>query len=237
MIRRSGKGGARIVTTRSRTGHRHHFVSNPKSIDRYQDILQLTISGRRKDLPSLALNGEAHLRECQSILFNHLYGSTRLSTSGFDEFQTSWHGSKEVTHRDRGTRARGGERHHTSLPKAHGYLRSSLLGPAPAEKRYLRHRTYAGQRLASKAKRTDLLQIGQMSDLTGSMSGKGKWQLRSRYAAAIVAESDKLQTSMNQLDSHLPGTGIQSILYKLLHHRGRPLDHLARRDLGGDIRC
>jgi hypothetical protein len=64
----------------------NHFFSYAKSIDRYQDIAESAIPGRRKDLPPLALDGEAYLWECQSILLNHLYRSSGLGATRFHEF-------------------------------------------------------------------------------------------------------------------------------------------------------
>ena len=48
------------------------------------------------------------------------------------------------------------------------------------------------------------------------------------HPAAVVHDTDKSPSGICHNDRHLVGIGVKRVLQEFLHHRGRPLDHLAR---------
>ncbi|GAB1412399.1 hypothetical protein MASR1M97_11350 [Candidatus Desulfobacillus denitrificans] len=118
--------------------------------------------------------------------------------------------------------------------------RDVLFGPdAPgvrcfaqaADQSQSRHGGDRGQRLATEAERGDAFEILQRGDLAGGVTGERQRQLVLRNAAAVVDDADLPHAALEQLHRDIARAGVEAVLQQLLHHRGRPLDHLA----GGDL--
>ena len=55
-----------------------------------------------------------------------------------------------------------------------------------------------------------------------------------RHAATVVHDLNQLLAAVSEIDLHAAGSGIDRVLHHLLHHRGGPVDDLARGDLVGN---
>ena len=93
------------------------------------------------------------------------------------------------------------------------------------------HRGDAGQGLSPEAEARYFLQVLQALELAGGVAGDGEFELVSGDARPVVADLDPGLPAVADLDPDPRGPGVQRILQQLLEHAGRPLDHLARRDL------
>ncbi len=58
----------------------------------------------------------------------------------------------------------------------------------------------------------------------------GERQIGGTHAAAVVGDADQREPAGRRHHLDVGGAGIERVLDQLLHHAGRPLDHLA----GGD---
>ena len=90
------------------------------------------------------------------------------------------------------------------------------------------------QRLAAKAQRRNLEQVFCRANLAGGVALEGEQSVIVGHAAAVVGHPD--QALAARLDGHFnaPGAGVNGVLDQLLHHRRRPLHHLAGGDFVGD---
>src|SRR6185437_4007955 len=55
------------------------------------------------------------------------------------------------------------------------------------------------------------------------------------HPGAVVGDADQLHPARLHVDSDAPRAGVDRVLHQLLDHAGRPLDHLPRGDLVGEI--
>ena len=85
------------------------------------------------------------------------------------------------------------------------------------------------QRLAPKAKEADVDQI-IIGEFRGGVAFDGERQILRPHADAVVGHADKALAAAPKRDVDLACIGINGVLDKFLHHAGRALDHLARRD-------
>jgi hypothetical protein len=60
-------------------------------------------------------------------------------------------------------------------------------------------------------------------------------QLVPGHALAVILDHDQGTAALAQMDVDSARAGVERILYKFLHHRGRPLHHLAGGDLVDEI--
>src|SRR4029079_1736318 len=77
-------------------------------------------------------------------------------------------------------------------------------------------------------------QILDAAQLGGRVARQGQARAVRRHAVAVVDDADQLAAAARDLDRDGVGPGVEGVLDQLLDHRGRPLDHLARRDLIDD---
>jgi hypothetical protein len=87
------------------------------------------------------------------------------------------------------------------------------------------------QRLASKAKTADMLQILKTADLAGGMPAQSKPKLITRYSAAIITNAQTTHTTLFNLNADIAGTRIKAVFQELLGHGRWPFHHLT----GGDL--
>ena len=64
---------------------------------------------------------------------------------------------------------------------------------------------------------------------------KGQGQSVGRDALAVVGHPNEAESALPYLDRHVAGTGIEAVIYQLLHHRGWALHHLAGGDKDGHV--
>src|SRR5262249_40415191 len=94
-----------------------------------------------------------------------------------------------------------------------------------------RHGADRRQRLAAKPEAPHAEEIVRAVDLARRVARERERQILARHPAAVVDDADLALASLRDLDDHAARAGIDRVLDQLLHDRGRPLDHLAGRDL------
>ena len=99
----------------------------------------------------------------------------------------------------------------------------------------MRDRRNAGQRFAAESERADGREIVRPADLARRVTLERQARILRAHAVAVVFDPD--ETLAAQLDVHLdaPRAGIDRVFDELFDDRGRPLDHLAGRNLVGEI--
>ena len=93
----------------------------------------------------------------------------------------------------------------------------------------------AGERLAAKAERGDVLQIGERADFARRVRFDGEADIVGSHADAVIGDADEVAPTLANLDAHRERTGIEGILDQFLHDGRGPLDDLARRDLADEF--
>ncbi len=97
-----------------------------------------------------------------------------------------------------------------------------------------RHRGNAGQCLAAKAHGIDTPDIFKALQFAGGKTLKGQTDTLSRNTKAIVDNPQKAPTLIHfNLDKGR--TGIEGVFNQFFNHRSRPLNHLTRSNLVGDL--
>ena len=101
--------------------------------------------------------------------------------------------------------------------------------------RHAGHRSDRRQRLAAKAKGGNGEQVVGGAQLRSGVALEGQQGVVAVHAVAVVGDADQLPPARLNLDANAVGAGVQRILQQLLHHRSRPVHHLAGGDLVGDL--
>ena len=160
---------------------------------------------------------------------------TRLDAGGAQE--TGPHGGveKEVAHVDGGARAAG--RVLDALHAARQHAQAAARGPAGGRclDQHARHGGDRGERLAPETEGVDVAQVLGAPDLAGGVAVQTHQQVLADHAAAVVGDADAALAALFDRHRHRAGTRVQRVLDQLLHHRGRPLDDFAGRDLVRDV--
>ena len=130
----------------------------------------------------------------------------------------------------------GGPRRAT---RGRGTALASVLDAVPAAG-FLRSRTRhhlhrgdrgdAGQGLTPETHGGDLRQIRFAADLAGGVPLEGQRHVLAGHALAVVADPDEGGAVAFHQDGDLGRASVERVVHQLLHHRRRPLHHLA----GGD---
>ena len=98
-----------------------------------------------------------------------------------------------------------------------------------------RGRGQRGQRLAAEAVAAQRPELLGALQLGGRVASEGALQLVGGDARAVVAHAQPLQPRALGLRRNPPRAGVERVLDQLLERRGGALDHLAGRDLRGDL--
>jgi len=67
--------------------------------------------------------------------------------------------------------------------------------------------------------------------MLGSASPRKPSVVTAGRSSAVVAYRDQVEPARAEADLHVARARVERVLDQLLHHRARPLDHLAGRDL------
>ena len=128
--------------------------------------------------------------------------------------------SEEAAHghgRATGTRLGAPLRDPAALEAQPGAGRLSL---GAGETLDLRHRGDAGQGLAAEAERSELAQVLQPLQLTGSVALESEGRLGGGDAEAVVGDADQARAAALDLDLDGAGTAVDGVLDQLLDDRG-----------------
>ena len=156
-------------------------------------------------------------------------GMLGLDPHAFEEFAPRRRGEEQVGHHRLGARRPGGRPRragHAALHRNAPGMRRAWHAGGQAQPR---RRPDAGQRLAAEAQRVDPHQM-VVRQLGRAVPLHRQRQAVRRHAVAVIGDLDPRGAALVERDRDPPGPGVDRVLDQLLDHRGRPLDHLARRD-------
>jgi hypothetical protein len=194
----------------------------------------LLVAGAAPLLDQLALvpDGEAHVGPGQRVAAHGFRRVGQLGRLALEELAPGRGAEEELAHLDAGARGPCGR-----LQLAAARVQPMGVGSfgRAADDGQLADRGDGGQRLAAKAHGRHAFQLGQRADLAGSVPPQGQRQLLGGDAAAVVFDHDRADAAGGELHRDLRGAGVQRVVDQLAYHRGRPLDHLARRDLAHQL--
>jgi hypothetical protein len=100
-----------------------------------------------------------------------------------------------------------------------------------AGQREARDRGDRRQRLAAEPHGVEGEEVGGLGELRGGVAREREAELARPDAGAVVDHPDPAAAPAVDLDRDRAGPGVDRVVDQLLDHRGRPLDHLAGRDL------
>src|SRR5205823_3488191 len=92
-----------------------------------------------------------------------------------------------------------------------------------------------GQSFAAKAHGSDGGQILGALNFAGGMTLEAEESVIAAHADAIIGNANEAAATGLDFDRDAPGAGIEGVLDQFFDDAGGPLDHLARRDLVGDL--
>ncbi len=103
----------------------------------------------------------------------------------------------------------------------------------PRDQREPAHGGDRGEGLAAEAHGRDRGELVRAAELRGRVRQDGEPQVLGRHPGAVVGDADRRDRAGVRLhrDRDPRGAGVERVLDELLRDRGRPLDHLAGRDL------
>ncbi len=97
--------------------------------------------------------------------------------------------------------------------------------------RHPRHRGNRRQRLTAKSQRRNLQQVVRRAQLRSRVPLKGQQRIVAVHAVSIVGHANQLASTRLNLHANPRSPGIERIFEQFLHHRRRPVHHLARGNL------
>jgi hypothetical protein len=93
----------------------------------------------------------------------------------------------------------------------------------------------AGQGLAAEAQGGHAAKVILVLDLGSGVPLGGQLQVLAAHALPVVHHPDALQAPALQVQLHAAGSGVQGVVQQLPYNGKRPVDHLAGRDLAGNL--
>jgi hypothetical protein len=104
-----------------------------------------------------------------------------------------------------------------------------------AEQYDLSHGGDTCQGLTAKAERTNMFQVIDLGYFAGRVSCECQLEFICRDAGAVVGDTDKLQSTVRQIDANLSGPGIDAVFDEFLNHGCWALHDFTRGDFGSDL--
>src|SRR5260370_32917378 len=98
----------------------------------------------------------------------------------------------------------------------------------------LSHGGDTSQSLTAKAERTNMFQVIDLGYFAGRVSCECQLEFICRDAGAVVGDTDKLQSTVRQIDANLSSPGIDAVFDEVLNHGCLALDDFTRGDLFSD---
>ena len=175
---------------------------------------------------------ERHVEARQRQALDHFLQVIEFGFFGLEKLAPRRGVEEQVAHFHRGAdRVRGGLHAGRHVP-AFGFDLPGLIGVAGAGRQgQARHGADRRQGLTAEPEAHDLLEVFQVANLAGGVTGQGQRQVIGRNAAAVVAHPQQLDAALLDVDINALGTGVEAVFQQLLDHRSRALDHLT----GGNL--
>ena len=181
---------------------------------------------------------KGHIETRQGQAFDDFLQVIEFGFLGLEELAPRRGIEEQVAHFHRGAhrmRRRLDPRRHVA---AFGFHLPGLLGATGAGGQgQAGHGADGGQGLTTKAQAHDPLQVFQVADLAGGVTGQGQGQVIRRDATAIVTYPQQLDAALLHIDINAFGTGVDAVFQQLLDYRRRAFNHLTRGDLVGKARA
>ena len=174
------------------------------------------------------------LRMRQRILRDQRRDVRQLGRLRLQKFLARRSIKKKIAHRNRSSQRQPRFFHARNLPavdlddRARRFFFRPSLQPQP------RHRRDRRQRLPAKSQRSHAQQVFGVLDLRSRMPLKRQHGIVAHHAATVVGNLDQLLPAGLHADLNSRCARVERVLQHLLHHRRRPLHHLARGDLVGN---
>ncbi len=198
-----------------------------------QPLPQIRTSRRLKNRPPVFDYLERHSRMGDRVQPHTLDNMRRLRRVRLQKLPPRRHRIEKLPHLDPRPHRHSAFPHMHEFPPVHQNLRPVLRLRRPRLHRKTRNARDRRQRLPPKPESPDPHQILRLRDLARRVPFQRKQRVALRHPRPVVLHPDIRPPPLPKLHLHPSRPGVQTILQQLLHHRCRPLDHLARGDLIG----
>ncbi|PYO30875.1 MAG: hypothetical protein DMD51_06105 [Gemmatimonadetes bacterium] len=190
----------------------------------------------------VAREGKRNVGTRQREHGEHFHDRPRLRRLGAQELAAGGCIEEQRAHRHRRATLPHGVRHRVALAPDHADTRAGA-----SVRRCLEleagHRRDRRERLAPKAERRHADQVRRITDLAGGVARQRQLRVLATHPFAVVAHPDERLAAVLDRHPNRARPRVERVLDELLDDRGRPLDHLACRDLvcdsggqNGDLR-
>ncbi len=187
--------------------------------------------GEVQELPPLVGEGEGHVGAGQGVVFEEADDVGQLRGRGPEELPAGGDVEEQIPHLDArpGEEAAGLEATEASPLDRHGPPLLGILGPAGEGE--AAHGGDGREGLAAEPEGGDGEEVLLGAELARGVALQGHEEVVPPHAAAVVLHEDAPLSPGNKLHRDSGGSRVQGVLHQLFHHRGGPLDDLARGDL------
>ena len=225
-----------VIAARIGRRHRrdlHHLLQHLPPKELIHALGQRRHRRRVHDLLRRRLQRELLVRIRQRVMRHQRSDVPQFGGLRFQEFSARRNAVKQIGHAHRS--ARGQPRRFHAQQLAPGKLdpRALLLALRARFQQQPRYRSDRRQRLAAKSQRGDGKQVVRRAQLRSGVPLERQQRIVVAHPAAVVHHADHALAAGLHFDAHRPRPGIQRVFEQLLHHRRRPLHHLARGDAVG----
>ena len=110
------------------------------------------------------------------------------------------------------------------------HLHAHLVRGTARPESHIGHRRDAGQGFTAESEGADGFQVFRRGDFGGRVALEAEHRVVRIHAAAVVDDLHQGAAGVQYHHGNLVRSGIHRIFQQFLHHRRRPLDHLARSD-------
>ncbi len=229
LARRGEEARERVAARRRLDRHEVRGARAPEHL--HQTLAGVGNRRKGEHLAPVVLEAEADGRARDRQPREHVHHVPDLGRRAAQELPPRRRLGEQLAHLDARARRRA---RRARRPRAAGVGLDGdpARGGGPArDQPHARHRGDAGQRLAAKAERGDRRQVLRARELAGRVAREGDQRVLRRHALAVVAHRDQVEPARGEAHLHVARARVERVLDQLLHYRGRPLDHLASRDL------
>ena len=201
------------------------------SIDAVYDFLQVSVSRCVKTDVPVHHELKRHIRTGQGHVLHQIGHVASFRRRSFQKFLSHRRIKKELSGDHRGSLRRADFRKflfHTAVqPVMDAGERILCL----RDQFHHGNRRNAGKRFPPETQTVDVIQILRRADLAGGMAEKCLSDLILLNAVPIVRHADEGTAAVPDLHRYGVCARVHRVFHQLLHHTGRTLHHLARRDL------
>ena len=232
-----GRPGEQRLETERRLHpfHRHQLLGQLGPEQLLHSFHQQLAAGQVGDHLLVVGEAEMHPGVGQRQVGEDGLNMLKLGGRGAEELPPGRGVEEQLLHGDPGAAGETLAAHEFFLPSLQGNPGAARLGVGASDQLEAGDRGDGGQRLAPEAQGLNGGQPLLVADLAGGVALDGNSRIRLIHPRAVVQHGDVIASAVLQGQGDLGGPRIQRVFGQLLHHRGGPLHHLARRDLVDDL--